>query len=101
VLVVSQLAVAKMLLVGAGLLINSFSGLSRVGPCWNPSGVLTFYLVMPQDYSTARKAELIERLINELRTQPRVQSAGFTYEPRPIVTVKIAGFTYERPVEGH
>src|SRR5436190_3296714 len=79
VLVVGQLAMATMLLVGAALLINSFSRLSRVNPGWNASGVLTFYLVMPQDYSTPRKAELIERVIDELRALPRVQSAGFTY----------------------
>src|SRR5438067_311762 len=79
VLVVGQLAMATMLLVGAALLIDSFSRLSRVEPGWNASGVLTFYLVMPQDYSTARKAELIERVINELRALPGVQSAGFTY----------------------
>jgi predicted permease len=79
VLVVAQLAMAMMLLVGAALLINSFNRLSRVDPGWNASGVLTFYLVMPQDYSTARKAELIERLISELRVLPRVQSAGYTY----------------------
>ena len=79
VLVVGQLAMAMMLLIGAGLLINSFHRLSRVDPGWNASGVLTFYLVMPQDYSTARKAELIERLIDELRDVPGVQSAGFTY----------------------
>src|SRR5436190_520186 len=79
VLVVGQLAMATMLLVGAALLINSFSRLSRVNPGWNAPGVLTFYLVMAQDYSTARKAELIERVIDELRALPRVQSAGFTY----------------------
>src|SRR3989441_209785 len=79
VLMVGQLAMATMLLVGAALLINSFSRLSLVDPGWNASGVLTFYLVMPQDYSTARKAELIERVIDELRALPRVQSAGFTY----------------------
>jgi putative ABC transport system permease protein len=78
-LVVGQLAMATMLLVGAGLLINSFSRLSRVDPGWNASGVLTFYLVMPQDYSTARKAALIERLLAELRALPQVQNAGYTY----------------------
>jgi putative ABC transport system permease protein len=78
-LVVGQLAMAMMLLVGAGLLINSFDRLSHVDAGWKPSGVLTFYLVMPQDYSTARKAQLIERLIDELRAQPLVRSAGFTY----------------------
>jgi putative ABC transport system permease protein len=79
VLVVGQLAMATTLLVGAALLTNSFSRLSRVDPGWNASGVLTFYLVMPQDYSTVRKAELIERLITELRALPRVQSAAYTY----------------------
>ena len=78
-LVVAQMVVATMLLVGAGLLINSFSRLTRVDPGWNASGVLMFYLVMPQDYSTARKAELIETLLTELRRQPEVQGAGYTY----------------------
>jgi len=78
-LVVGQLAMATMLLVGAGLLINSFSRLSRVDPGWNASGLLTFYLVMPQDYSTARKAALIERMLVELRALPRVERAGYTY----------------------
>lgn len=78
-LVVAQLVVATILLVGAGLLINSFTRLARVDPGWNPSGVLTFYLVMPQDYSTARKAELIETLLTELRRLPEVKSAGYTY----------------------
>jgi predicted permease len=78
-LVVAQLALATMLLVGAGLLINSFSRLARVDPGWNASGLLTFYLVMPQDYSTARKAALIDALLTELRRQPDAQGVGYTY----------------------
>lgn len=78
-LVVAQMVVATILLVGAGLLINSFTRLARVDPGWNPSGVLTFYLVMPQDYSTVRKAALIETLLTELRRLPEVKSAGYTY----------------------
>lgn len=79
VLVVAQVVVATMLLVGAGLLINSFTRLARVDPGWNASGLLMFYLVMPQDYSTARKAALIETLLTELRRQPDVRSVGYTY----------------------
>jgi putative ABC transport system permease protein len=79
VLVSGQLAVATILLVGAGLLINSFARLSRVDPGWDPAGVLTFYLVMPQEYSTARKATVIEDLLTDLRRLPGVQRAGFTY----------------------
>jgi predicted permease len=78
-LVIAQMVAATILLVGAGLLINSFTKLARVNPGWNPSGVLTFYLVMPQDYSTARKAALIETLLAELRRLPEVRSAGYTY----------------------
>jgi predicted permease len=79
VLVVAQMVVATMLLVGAGLLINSFNRLARVDPGWNASGLLMFYLVMPQDYSTARKAALIDTLLTELRRQPEVKGVGYTY----------------------
>jgi hypothetical protein len=78
-LVAGQLATATMLLVGAGLLVNSFSRLARVDPGWNASGLLTFYLVIPQEYSTTRKAMLIEELLGELRRMPGGQGAGFTY----------------------
>ena len=79
VLVVAQMMAATMLLVGAGLLINSFSRLARVDPGWNASGLLMFYLVMPQDYSTARKAALIDTLLTELRAMPEVRGVGYTY----------------------
>jgi putative ABC transport system permease protein len=79
VLVVVQMMAATMLLVGAGLLINSFSRLARVDPGWNASGLLMFYLVMPQDYSTARKAALIDTLLTELRAMPEARGVGYTY----------------------
>src|SRR5262249_3606792 len=71
VLVVAQMVVATMLLVGAGLLINSFTRLERVDPGWNASGLLMFYLVLPQDYATPRKAEVIDTLLTELRPVPQ------------------------------
>jgi predicted permease len=79
VLVVAQMVVATMLLVAAGLLINSFTRLARVDPGWNASGLLMFYLVMPQDYPTPRKAEVIDRLLTELRRLPEVRATGYTY----------------------
>ena len=78
-LVAGQVATATLLLVGAGLLINSFGRLTRVDPGWNASGLVTFYLVAPQEYTTQRKAMLIEEMLAELRRTPGVQSAGFTY----------------------
>ena len=79
VLVVAQMVVATMLLVGAGLLINSFTRLSRVDPGWNASGLLMFYLVMPQDYPTPRKTAVIDTLLTELRRLPEVRATGYTY----------------------
>jgi predicted permease len=79
VLVVAQLVIATMLLVGAGLLINSFTRLARVDPGWNASGLLMFYLVMPQEYATPRKAEVIDTLLTELRRLPEVRATGYTY----------------------
>lgn len=78
-LVAGQVATATLLLVGAGLVINSFGKLARVDLGWNASGLLTFYLVAPQEYSTQRKAALIDEMLVELRRTPGVQNAGFTY----------------------
>ena len=78
-LVAGQVATATVLLVGSGLLINSFGRLTRVDPGWNASGLLTFYLAAPQEYTVQRKATLIDQLLAELRRTPGVQAAGFTY----------------------
>jgi putative ABC transport system permease protein len=78
-LLAGQVASATVLLVGAGLLVNSFGRLTRVDPGWNASGLLTFYLAAPQEYTTQRKAMLIDELLMELRRTPGVQAAGFTY----------------------
>lgn len=78
-LVVSQLVLATVLLVGAGLLANSFLNLSRVEKGYDPANALAFYLVLPAEYSIARKAETIESLLARLRRMPDVQAAGFAY----------------------
>jgi predicted permease len=47
-LVASEFAVALPLLFGAGLLLNSFMRLSRVNPGFDPRGVSTMDLALPQ-----------------------------------------------------
>ena len=78
-LVVTQLVMATVLLVGAGLLANSFIKLSRVEKGYDPSNALAFYMVLPADYSIARKAETIASVLTRLRQLPDVNAAGFAY----------------------
>ena len=77
-LVVGQLVMATMLLVGAGLLMRSFVTLSTVERGYDPSNVLAFQLVLPTDYSVARKAGTIDAILDRLRATPEIESAGFT-----------------------
>ncbi len=78
-LVVSQLVLATVLLVGAGLLVSSFMNLSQVEKGYDPSRALAFQLVLPNEYSTARKVATVESLLGALRQQPEVEAAGFAY----------------------
>lgn len=78
-LVMSQLVLATVLLVGAGLLVNSFLSLSRVEKGYDPANVVAFQLVLPADYATERKAVTIESLLTALRNRTEVAHAGFAY----------------------
>ena len=78
-LVVGQVTLATVLLVAAGLVIGSFGKLVRLDPGWDATGLLTFYLTMPQEYDTDRRAVVVARLLEDLQTIPGVTEAGFTY----------------------
>jgi len=77
-LVVGQLAMATILLVGAGLLLHSFIRLSTVGRGYDATNVLAFQLVLPPEYSLERKTETVEEILARLRAIPTVEAAGFT-----------------------
>jgi putative ABC transport system permease protein len=79
-LVVSEIALALILLVGAGLLINSFVRLRLVNPGFNPDHVLTMQINLPgskyrKDVDTA---SFYQRLLTKVSALPGVQSAGIT-----------------------
>ena len=78
-LVVPQFALAVVLLVGAGLLGNSFVRLLRVNPGFNQNGVLSFGLFLsPSDYPErdVRSALLLQRILESVRVIPGVRDAG-------------------------
>jgi predicted permease len=79
-LVVSQVALALLLLVGSGLMARSFARLRAVNPGFDPARVLTFRIAVPQ---TVYKADvdvyrLYENVLGELAALPGVQSVGGT-----------------------
>jgi putative ABC transport system permease protein len=78
VLVVSQMALALLLLAGSGLLVKTFVKLRQVEPGFDASGVLTFTLTLPSArYPGSQQVrELYERLIEWLEVLPGVQAAG-------------------------
>jgi predicted permease len=81
VLATVQLACAMALLIGAGLLVSSFMKLTGIDPGFDPSGVLSFELVVPGDSTAERKLELAETLVARLENDPRVMGAGFADIP--------------------
>ena len=76
-LTLAQLVMATVLLSGAGLLVHSFFKLSAFDKGYNPANVLAFNLLFPDQYSTPRKAEVIETLLGRFRANPGVRAAGF------------------------
>jgi putative ABC transport system permease protein len=79
-LVVAEIAVALVLLVGAGLLLRSFSALTRVAPGFQPDNLLVVNLPLsPLRYgdSTVRTAA-VERILERVRALPGVRSAAVT-----------------------
>jgi putative ABC transport system permease protein len=80
-LVVSEVALAMVLLVGASLLIRSFDRAQNVSPGFDPTGVLTTYVSLPVVKYPERRDQLtlFERLLEQIKLLPGVQSAAVTH----------------------
>ena len=79
-LVVAEVALAVMLLVGAGLLGRSYARLQEVNPGFSPDNVLTAQMALPATTypdDTAR-ATFWQRLVDEAGRIPGVVAAGTT-----------------------
>ena len=78
VLVVAEMAIALILIAGAGLLIESFARLMQVNLGFSPNGVMTFPLTLPATrYSQpALQIQFYRQLLERLRAVPEAQSAG-------------------------
>ncbi len=84
-LVVAETALTLVLLVGAGLLVKSFAALRQLDPGFNPSGVLTLEVPLPESSfplptqarpSPDRAMAFFDRLVERVGGLPGVQAAG-------------------------
>jgi putative ABC transport system permease protein len=83
VLVVAEIAMATVLLVGAGLLVRSFTKLLTVNPGYEAGHILTFQVVLPED---RYPPDFYRALPGRLESHPAIQFAGTT-DKLPILGV--------------
>ncbi|HMC56432.1 MAG TPA: ABC transporter permease [Gemmatimonadaceae bacterium] len=109
ILVMTEMTLAVVLLIGAGLLIHSFVRLLNVNPGFNPERVVTFNLSLP---STKYKAERqVRTLATDLQQRiaelPGARAVGITFG-RPLdnsglirTTFEVKGWTPSTPQDRH
>ena len=84
VLVVAELAIAVVLLVGAGLLIQSLWRLRHVSPGLRPENILTLNVSLPEvRYKSEQQARFFSDLLTQVRSLPGVESAS-AISPLPL-----------------
>jgi putative ABC transport system permease protein len=108
-LVVSEMALALVLLAGAGLLLRSMQRLLAVDPGFNPSNLLTMQIktsghefddtsAAPNDGSDARR-RFFEQALDAVRRVPGVTAAGLTTN-LPLTDDAVIYGTYGARFEG-
>jgi len=77
-LVVSEFALALMLLIGAGLMIRTFAALEAVDPGFNPHNVISMIVSVAgsKEQAAGRREFFYRQLIDRVRSLPGVQAAG-------------------------
>jgi len=71
-LVVAEIALALVLLAGAGLLVNSFVRMRRVDLGYDPHRLMTMSLLLPQEHKDA----FVEQVLERVATTPGVESVA-------------------------
>jgi putative ABC transport system permease protein len=93
-LVVAEVAMALVLLVGAGLLLRSFFRVLHADAGFRPQGVVTASVPFPRTTHGEHKtrAAVVERVLEELAARPGVASAAATL---PLLGGWQSGFSVE------
>jgi predicted permease len=104
-LVIAEVALAMVLLVGAGLTINSLLRLEQVNPGFDPANVVTMRILLPEGGKyltqvpgkdiqtvTPRVAGLFSDLLERIEALPAVESVGIISQ-LPTRGAEMRGFT--------
>jgi len=77
-LVMGEVAVAALLVIGAGVLIRSFARLAGVNPGFDADNITTFSLKLSETRypQPAQRSEFFRRLMEEIKAIPGVQSVA-------------------------
>ena len=80
-LVVGEVSLAVVLLIAAGLLVNSFVRLEQVSPGFDATHLLTARIDLPNPYADpAKKANFFEQLQERVAALPGVEAVGLVTE---------------------
>jgi predicted permease len=78
ILVIAEMALALMLLAGAGLLVRSFVQLQQIDPGFNPKNLLTAFVTLPPSKypELQRQAAFFHEVMDRITSLPGVACAG-------------------------
>ena len=98
ILVISEVAIAVVLLVGAGLLIRSFQRLQRVDIGFPASNLLTMRMVLPTPKYRQPEARRVfyDETLRRIRELPGVESAGII----SFLPLSFSGMNFSFSIEG-
>lgn len=80
ILIVAEIAVAMMLLVGGGLIVQSFNRLQHVDLGFRPDHLVTMKMILPESkYSEhRRRVAFVDQVLQRVKNLPGIISAGTT-----------------------
>jgi putative ABC transport system permease protein len=91
-LVVTEVALAMVLLVGAGLLMRSFGNLTDESPGFDPAGVIVANVNLPPRYEQGEPRErFFAALLDRVHALPHVRAAGLVQQV-PMLGEWVSGY---------
>ena len=85
--VAAEIALALVLLIGAGLMLRTFAALWRVNPGYNPDHAITFSVSLPANAKTtaAETRARLRQFEAAMRAIPGVEAVSVTLGSRPMI----------------